>query len=228
MTNSKTSNSGKYIFLFLLGMVLITGYVLYTSEVKYDQEQAIKDSLELLETTRKDSVDRKYSDNILLSLDSIKSAKDARFEVLNKKFVRYSDEFTGAEWFIHKNQINPTRTTLLIKVSPKGDATLESQFHGDSWIFHTHAIILMGKKRIETPIVSATNPDNRRRTKNGVWENVVYSGLEMSGVPLLFQFNRDEKIKVRLEGDRDSYDFILPEKDKIAIIESAEYANYFR
>ncbi|MBY0426475.1 MAG: hypothetical protein K2Q22_12615 [Cytophagales bacterium] len=135
--------------------------------------------------------------------------------MISKDFDHTVDKFSDIEWYKNKDNPKPGTTGLSLAVTNDGTVFLISQYHGDDWIFHKQVQVRIGDK----VYTSEVGQVDTQVGNYGVYESVVYTQGEDSGIAEAIARSGDQDVFVRLSGKYDK-DFTLSKKDKLAILES--------
>lgn len=205
------------VIVAFIGLAVLVGIFGNSSDEKKSKETNV--------------VEAAFTDKELAELDSLnevtKQQNKEELETLKKKFIYKADEFNNTGWYYHKtwgtNWLN--RSGLVCRVNAKGYIYMESQYHGDSWIFHNKAIVKIGESVYETEHIPLySNHHHTDNNYNGVYEvNKYVNGLD-NGIIYQIAQNHDKEIKVRFAGDQKIKDFTLGKQDKQAIADCSRLA----
>lgn len=204
----------------LLVGLIITGAISFGTSCSPKSDSTTDDKKESkVNTQRLDSLRAVKKQMDSLRIDSL----NKRLTVLEKKFIKNIDEFDKTGWYTHKTwKKNILRSYLSATVFTSGRSYLESNYHGEDWVFHTYLSVLIEDTTYRTAEVPSYSDLNRRDHYHGtVTEQISFSGGKDKGIYKMIAENYNKTIKVRFFGK--SYEQItLSKKDKLAIKDSYE------
>lgn len=164
--------------------------------------------------------------------DSVTAHRNRRLEALKRRFVFKRDEIEGSGWYTHRSQTvdnSWNRTYLKVHVSEHGHAYLASEYTGDDWIFHERVVVRIADRILRSEVIPGYSDLNYRHNSGGtVWETLHFTGGKDNGIMAAIAEAGGQAIRVRLEGDQYSKDFVLSARDQRAIQEGVELGRLLR
>lgn len=191
-------------------------------------EKREQDSLRKIRDERLNARLKEIQDSTNRAREKKKLELERKFNILKTKFVSSKDEITGIEFYTHKTfgKYWPNRKTLKAICSSEGYMYLQSVYHDDDWLFHTHVVVKFSDNTImETQPVPSFDKNNKTDNDSGnIWEVISYE----DGSPIISKIaaNPAEKVYVRYIGRQHYDDTYLSKADKNALRDTWQLVEY--